>query len=105
MRRSALQRFRRGFAAVAVMNSAFCRHERVALEIEAIDAFAGRGAHHTGLIALAILLEAVALLAVAPLEMSVSILQLFFARGCRRYLWLEGKCVALESGFNGGLAL
>ena len=87
------------------MNSAFCRHERVALEIEAIDAFAGRGAHHTGLIALAILLEAVALLAVATLEMSVSILQLFFARGCRRYLWLEGKCVALERGFNGGLAL
>ena len=81
MCRFALQRLGRWLAAVTFGNSALGGSERVALEVETIDAFACGGAHHARLKALAVLLQTVALLAVAAFEVPARILQLLLA--CR----------------------
>ena len=105
MRRLAFQGLRRRFAAVAVGNSALCCSERIALEVQTFNALAGGGANDAGLKALAILFQTVALLAIAALQMPTCVLELLLASWGRRYLWLEGKRVALEGGFDGCLAL
>lgn len=105
MRGLALQRLGRRFAAIAVGNSALGGRKRLALEVQAVDALARGGANNTGLKTLAILLQAIAFLAVAALEVASWVLQLLLAGRRRRDLGLKCERVALESGFDGGLAL
>ena len=71
----------KGNAVVKIGGGALGGSERIAVEVEAVDAFAGGGAHDAGLKALAVLFQTVALLAVAALEMPSRVLQLLLAGG------------------------
>ena len=75
------------------------------LFIAAITAITRISACQTRIIAFTVLLLTVGLLAVAALEMPACIVQLLLAGRGRRDLWLKCERVALESGFDGGLAL